>query len=248
MSDIMKKKNSKIVIELKNVKKTYMMGEVPVHALRGIDLKIKEGEFLAIIGPSGSGKSTLLNMVGSLDVPTTGSVKLSGVDISTLSESDLAQLRGKRIGFVFQMFNLIPSLTALENVILPLTFQGIDEDEKRERAIKVMKQLGIEKRMSHRPSELSGGERQRVAIARALVIDPKVILADEPTGNLDYHTGMEIMKILRNLQEKEGKTLIIVTHERFIAKYANRIVKLRDGKIIKDGDKTSVNWNEIKEK
>ena len=248
MSESMEKKKSEIIIELKNVKKTYMMGEVPVHALRGIDLKIKEGEFLAIIGPSGSGKSTLLNMVGSLDVPTTGSVKLSGVDISTLSESDLAQLRGKKIGFVFQMFNLIPSLTALENVILPLTFQGIDEDEKRDRAIKVMKQLGIEKRMSHRPSELSGGERQRVAIARALVIDSKVILADEPTGNLDYHTGMEIMKILRRLQEKEGKTLIIVTHERFIAKYANRIVKLRDGKIIKDGDKTSVNWNEVKEK
>lgn len=241
-------KGKKPVIELQNVKRHYRMGEVVVEALRGVNLKINEGEFVAIVGHSGSGKSTLLNMVGSLDVPTSGKVKLKGVDITTLDESNLAQFRGKTIGFVFQMFNLIPSLTAIENVMLPLTFQGIEYDERYDRARKVMQQLGIGKRIGHRPAELSGGERQRVAIARALVVDPKVILADEPTGNLDYKTGLEIMETLKKLNEKEGKTMIIVTHERFIAKYAHRIINLRDGKVIKDGNRHSVNWNQIKEK
>lgn len=223
------------VISLKDVKKTYLMGKVEVNALRGVNLEIMENEFVAVVGPSGSGKSTLLNMIGCLDFPTSGTVELNGTDITTLSESDLAQVRGKSIGFVFQFFNLLPTQTALENVTLPLIFQGMEKDEREEKAEKLLKSLGLGNRITHLPSELSGGEQQRVAIARALAPDPKVILADEPTGNLDLKTGEEIMRLLNNLHEKDGKTLIIVTHDKLIADYAQRVVQLRDGRISKDG-------------
>lgn len=207
---MMAERKSGPVIELKGVKKIYQMGEVQVHALRGVDLAINKGDFVAIIGHSGSGKSTLLNMVGSLDLPTSGSIELGGIDIATLSESDLAQLRGKKVGYIFQFFNLIPTLSALENVMLPLIFQGVPLDERRKKAEKLLKRLGMGSRLSHLPKELSGGEQQRVAIARALVVEPEVILADEPTGNLDYHTGLEIMKLLTAFHEEEKKTIIIV--------------------------------------
>jgi len=241
-------KRSGPVIELQKVHKIYLMGEVEVPALRGIDLAINEGEFVAIIGHSGSGKSTLLNMVGSLDLPTSGRIKLDGIDIASLSESDLAQLRGKKIGFVFQSFNLMPTLNAVENVMLPLTFQGVPYEERKERAKSILMRLGMAARMHHHPNELSGGEQQRVAIARALVVDPEVLLADEPTGNLDYKTGLEIMKLLNKLHEEEGKTIIIVTHERFIAQHAKRIVQLQDGTVLKDGKTASFDFNNVKEK
>ena len=225
----------KIVIHLKNVRKTYMMGNVEVNALKGVNLDIKQNDFVAIVGPSGSGKSTLLNMVGCLDTPSAGTIELNGINITDLSESDLAQIRGQSIGFVFQFFNLLPSLTALNNVALPLVFQDVDKGERDERATELLEMLGLGKRMDHLPSELSGGEQQRVAIARALAPDPKVILADEPTGNLDLKTGNEIMKLLQELHIKEKKTLIIVTHDKIIADYAHRVVRLMDGQIARDG-------------
>jgi len=238
-------KHEKTVINLKRVRKSYLMGQVEVHALRGVDLEIKENEFVAIVGPSGSGKSTLLNMVGCLDIPTSGTIELNGTNITKLSESDLAQVRGKSIGFIFQFFNLIPTLTAAENVALPLIFQGTSKEEREERAENLLKMLGLGERMDHLPSELSGGEQQRVAIARALAPDPKVILADEPTGNLDLKTGTEIMKLLKDLHIKERKTLIIVTHDKLIADYAHRVVRLMDGQIAKDGYEK---WNGVKRK
>jgi putative ABC transport system ATP-binding protein len=227
--------HAKTVISLKDVRKTYMMGNVKVNALQGVSLEIKENEFVAIVGPSGSGKSTLLNMVGCLDFPTSGTVELNGTNITRLSESDLAQVRGKSIGFVFQFFNLLPTQTALENVALPLIFQGVPKEDREERAEKLLKMLGLGNRTGHLPSELSGGEQQRVAIARALAPDPKVILADEPTGNLDLKTGEEIMRLINDLHTKDGKTLIIVTHDKLIADYAHRVVQLRDGRIAEDG-------------
>lgn len=223
----------KAVIELKDVKKTYIMGEVPVHALRGADLKIEKGEFLSIMGASGSGKSTIMNMIGALDVPTTGQIFLDGIDIASLSESDLAVVRGEKIGFVFQKFNLINSLTAAENVALPLLFRGFDAKERFRRADDVLDKVGLDARKTHHPTQLSGGEQQRVAIARALVGDPEVILADEPTGNLDSKTGLEIMKMLTRLHEKEEKTLVVVTHDKNIAHYADRIATLEDGVVTK---------------
>jgi putative ABC transport system ATP-binding protein len=235
----------KPVIRLRDVKKIYMMGHVEVQALRGVSLEIKQNEFVAIVGPSGSGKSTLLNMVGCLDVPTSGTIELNGTDITKLSESDLAQVRGKSIGFIFQFFNLLPTLTAAENVALPLVFQGVPSDERVEKAENLLKMLGLGNRMDHVPSELSGGEQQRVAIARALAPDPKVILADEPTGNLDLKTGNEIMKLLKELHLKERKTLIIVTHDKLIADYAHRVVRLMDGQIAKDGIEK---WDGVKVK
>ncbi|MEM2974249.1 MAG: ABC transporter ATP-binding protein [Candidatus Micrarchaeia archaeon] len=237
--------HGKQIIRLHDVRKIYLMGEVEVHALRGINLNIMDGEFMAIVGPSGSGKSTLLNMIGCLDLPTSGRIELNGVDITELSESDLAQLRGKSIGFIFQFFNLLPSMTALENVALPLVFQGVPRSEREERAAELLKALGLGDRMDHRPSELSGGEQQRVAIARALAPNPKVILADEPTGNLDLKAGEEIMRLLNDLHVKEKKTIIIVTHDKLIADYTHRIVKLRDGKIVHDG---VAGWNDGKRK
>jgi putative ABC transport system ATP-binding protein len=228
----MPKAEKRGIIHLENVWKTYKMGDVDVHALRGINLNIKKGEFVAIEGPSGSGKSTAMNMVGCLDIPTKGKIFLDGKDISELSESELAQIRGRKIGFIFQQFNLIHTLTALENVMLPMTFQGVDKDERRERGEILLKMVELGDRMHHRPSELSGGQQQRVAIARSLANNPEVILADEPTGNLDSKTGKNIMEFLRKLN-KEGTTVIMVTHDGQVAKAAKRREFLKDGNVIK---------------
>lgn len=222
----------KPIIQLKKVWKTYKMGEANVHALQGIDLHVYPGEFLAIQGPSGSGKSTAMNLVGCLDVPTKGEVYLDGENIAKLTESDLAQIRGRKIGFIFQKFNLIDTLTALENVMLPMTFQGISESERKKQAEKLLKQFGLGDRMDHKPNQLSGGQQQRVAIARALALDSPVILADEPTGNLDSKTGKEVMEFLRDLNEKHGKTIVLVTHDDVLAHVADRVEFLKDGHII----------------
>ncbi len=224
-----------VIIELDNVWKIYKIGEQRIEALRGINLKIYQNELVAIMGPSGSGKSTLLYSVGALDIPTKGAIYLKGKNISHMSESTLAQVRGQTIGFVFQSFNLIPSLTALENVMLPMTFQGKNRDERKRRATELLKVVGLSERMYNRPNQLSGGQQQRVAIARALGNDPEVILADEPTGNLDSTTGKAIMEMLENLHKDYGKTLILVTHDPNIAKYAKRKVGILDGKIKHDG-------------
>jgi len=225
----------KSVIELKNICKTYQADGVEVQALKDVDLIIKKEEFIAIMGPSGSGKSTLLHMIGVLDKPTTGKIYLDGTDISKLNDSKLARLRGRKIGFVFQFFNLYPTLTAKENIELPMLIIECDKNEREKKVSKLLKTVGLEMRAEHLPSQLSGGERQRVAIARALANDPPLILADEPTGNLDTKTGSEIMKFLNKLQEKEKVTIVMVTHEHDIAKYAERTVYLRDGKIIEGG-------------
>jgi putative ABC transport system ATP-binding protein len=226
---------SNTIIELKNVWKIYKMEEVEVHALRDIDLKIKREEFVAIIGPSGSGKSTLLHMIGLLDRPTSGKIYLDGLDISKLNDSELARLRGMKIGFVFQFFNLYPTLTARENIELPMIILEKDKTERKKKALELLKIVGLEKRAEHLPSQLSGGERQRVAIARALANDPPLLLADEPTGNLDSKSGSEIVKFLNKLQEEEKVTVVMVTHEPHIAEYAERIVNLKDGKIVEGG-------------
>ena len=225
------KKN--IIIKLDNVWKTYFMGKNNyVHALKGMNLEVRKGEFLAIMGPSGSGKSTAVNMVGCLDIPTKGSIFLEKHNISHLHESDLAQIRGRKIGFIFQQFNLINTLTALENVKLPMIFQGLELEKREARARELLSNVGLGERIHHRPSELSGGQQQRVAIARALANDPEVILADEPTGNLDSKTGGIMMEYLKKLH-KEGKTIIMVTHDEKIAKTAGRTEYLKDGTIVK---------------
>ena len=221
------------IIKLDGVWKTYKMGEVKVNALRGLNLAIKEGEFVAIMGPSGSGKSTAVNMVGALDMPTKGKIYLENRDISKLSESDLAQIRGKKIGFIFQQFNLINTLSALENVALPMVFQGVERDERLETGEKLLQTVGLKERINHKPTELSGGEQQRVAIARALANTPDVVLADEPTGNLDSKTGETVITFLGNLNKKDGKTIIMVTHDINVAKHAHRIEFLKDGMIVK---------------
>ena len=224
--------NKKVpVIEVRNVEKIYTMGDVEVPALDGVDIIINRGEFVAIMGPSGSGKSTAMNMVGCLDVPTRGKVFLDGHDISKLGESELAQIRGKKIGFIFQTFNLINSINAIENVELPMIFQGVPKDERRESAKALLALVDLEDRMHHKPTEMSGGQQQRVAVARALANDPEVILADEPTGNLDSKTGKEIIELIGKLH-KEGKTIIMVTHDESIAKHAQRIIRLKDGKVV----------------
>ncbi len=228
-----KRDDKRILIELKDVWKTYVMGTVQVNALRGLSLQVKRGEFVSVMGPSGSGKSTAMNMIGVLDVPTKGTLYLEGQDVSKLHESDLAQIRGKKIGFIFQKFNLIPTLTALENVTLAMIFQGADSAEKEARARQLLELVGLGDRINHKPNELSGGEQQRVAIARALANDPEIMLADEPTGNLDSQSGEQIIKILDQLHKKEGKTIIIVTHELDIAKHAEKLYFLKDGKIEK---------------
>ncbi|MBT7903566.1 ABC transporter ATP-binding protein [Candidatus Woesearchaeota archaeon] len=220
------------IIRLENVWKIYKMGEVEVPAVKGLNLDINKGEFVSIMGPSGSGKSTTMNMVGCLDIPTKGKIFLSGQNIAHLEESDLAQIRGKTIGFIFQQFNLISTLTALENVTLPMIFQGISQTKREKRAAKLLGLVKLKHRMFHKPSELSGGEQQRVAIARALCNDPEIILADEPTGNLDSKTGKEVMKMLKDLNRQEGKTLIIVTHDSDVGKLADRMEMLKDGEII----------------
>ena len=208
------------------------MGKIKVNALRGMSLKIKRGEFVAIMGPSGSGKSTAVNMVGALDIPSKGKIYLENKDISKQSESDLAQIRGKKIGFIFQQFNLINTLSALENVTLPMLFQDIGRDERLETGKNLLQMVGLQERINHKPTELSGGEQQRVAIARSLANDPEVVLADEPTGNLDSKTGQMVIKFLEGLNKK-GKTIIMVTHDTNVAKHAHRIEFLKDGKIIK---------------
>jgi len=210
------------------------MGEVEVPALRGLNLKIYPNQMVSIMGPSGSGKSTAMHIIGCLDIPTKGVVRLDGQDISKMHESELAQLRGKKIGFVFQTFNLLPHITALENVILPTIFQNVPREQREARARKLLESVGLGDRIHHRPSEMSGGERQRVAIARALVNNPDIILADEPTGNLDSKTGDKIMAVLTNLN-KEGKTVIIVTHDPDISKYSKIVYHLRDGQVVKGG-------------
>jgi putative ABC transport system ATP-binding protein len=225
------------IIELQDVWKVYKMGDVEVPALQGLTLTIYPHEFVAIMGPSGSGKSTAMNMVGCLDVPTQGKVNLDGEDISRLAESDLAQIRGRKIGFIFQKFNLMSGLTAVENVMLPMTFQGVPRYQRESRAIELLQLVGLGSRMFHKPTELSGGEQQRVAIARALANNPEVILADEPTGNLDSKRGMEIMEMLSSLHEKNGKTVVMVTHDENLSKYADRIIRLRDGKTFENGGK-----------
>lgn len=216
------------LIKLDEVEKHYQMGEIVVRALRGSDLNIENEEYVAIMGPSGSGKSTLMNMIGALDVPTYGNVEIEQTDISELSESDLAVLRSKKIGFVFQRFNLIGSMTALENVALPMIFSGVSKEERTKRAEEILERVGLEDRMDFRPNELSGGQQQRVSIARALANDPEVILADEPTGNLDTKTGKKIMELLDQLNQ-QGKTIIMVTHNPEDAKYADRVVEIKDG-------------------
>ena len=221
----------KPIIELEDVWKIYHMGAVSVPALQGISLKVGEGQFLALMGASGSGKSTAMNLVGCLDIPSRGNVLLQGRNIASLSESHLAQIRGKVIGFIFQQFNLIPTLSALENVGLPMLFQGHSRDEREKRALELLHRVGLDERAFHKPSELSGGQQQRVAIARALANDPKVILADEPTGNLDSATGKQVIAMLKELHRKEHKTIVMVTHDKDIAKHADRIVRLQDGKI-----------------
>lgn len=224
-------KRNSVLIELKDVFKYYFMGNNVVKAVDGISMKVNEGEFVAVMGPSGSGKSTSMNLIGSLDTPTKGRIFLDGQDIATFSESDLAQLRGKKIGFIFQSFNLIANLTAKENVMLPMTFQDVSPIEREIRAEKLLKLVELEDRVDHYPGELSGGQRQRVAIARALANDPEVILADEPTGNLDTKTGDIVMHFLDRLH-KEGKTIIMITHEPELAEHhAGIVYSLRDGKV-----------------
>ena len=223
----------KTVIELKDVWKTYTMGDTEVHALRGLSLSVKDGEFLAIMGPSGSGKSTAMNMIGCLDIPSKGHIYLDGQDIAQLNESDLAVIRGKKIGFIFQKFNLINTLTAKENVMLPLVFQGLDEDEREARAEEALKLVNLLDRMDHKPNELSGGQQQRVAIARALAVKPQLILADEPTGNLDSVTGQQVMDFLKSLHKNQKTTIVLVTHDMATAKNAERIAVLKDGVVLK---------------
>ena len=222
------------LITLSKVVKTYKLdGGVEIQALRGIDLKIKVGEFVAIIGPSGSGKSTLMHIIGILDKPTSGTVILEDHNVAKLSEERLAPLRNKHIGFVFQAFNLLPRTSALENVELPLIYSGVSGDERKKRAEEVVDTVGLAERMDHTPSQLSGGQQQKVAIARALINKPSLILADEPTGNLDSKSGSEIIKLLKDLNKK-GNTIVLVTHELEIAREAKRIVQMRDGQIISD--------------
>jgi len=217
------------IIELKNIKKTYTMGEVKVQVLRGISLAIKKGEFAVIIGPSGSGKSTLMNMIGILDKPSTGQVLLHRKNIAHLNEDDLAVLRGKTIGFVFQQFNLIKSMTALENVLLPTLF--LDGPDRTKRGIELLNLVGLGDRVHHKPTELSGGQQQRVAIARSLINDPEIILADEPTGNLDSSSGKAVMDILHKLNKIDNKTIILITHDTDLIKKGTRTIRIKDGKL-----------------
>lgn len=223
----------KAIINLDDVWKIYKIGDVEVKALQGLTLEVKQGEFLAIMGPSGSGKSTAVNMIGCLDVPSKGRILLDQHNISKLSESELAQIRGRKIGFIFQQFNLIPTLTALENVALPIVFQSVDREKRIKRATELLEIVELKDRIHHKPAELSGGEQQRVAIARSLANDPEVILADEPTGNLDSSTGETVMSFLQKLNRKENKTIITVTHDNNVARHADRIELLKDGKIVK---------------
>ncbi len=224
---------SNLIIRTEDLRKDYVLGAETVRAVRGVDLEIARGEFVAVMGPSGSGKSTFMNMIGCLDTPSAGRYWLHDKLVSELSEDELAQVRNREIGFVFQTFNLLPRATALHNVELPLIYAGVGSKERKERAVAKLEMVGLGDRMDHRPPELSGGQRQRVAVARALVNDPALLLADEPTGNLDSATGTEVMDQFKALNE-EGQTIVLVTHEHDIAQYAKRQVHLRDGKIERD--------------
>ncbi len=227
--------NGDVVIDLQDIVKIYQMGTVQVHALRGVSLQVHRGEMMAIMGPSGSGKSTLMNIIGCLDTPTSGRYFLEGQDVSRLNDNQLAEIRNKRIGFVFQNFNLLPRLTALEQVELPLVYAGVlSRKERRRRAQEALEMVGLGDRLHHRPNELSGGQQQRVAIARALVNRPSIILADEPTGNLDSRSGAEVMYIFQQLNREQGITVVLVTHEPDIARHTRRIVHLKDGLIVGD--------------
>ncbi len=221
------------LLELKNIGKRYVIGSVEVNALRKIDLKIEKGEYVALMGPSGSGKSTLMNIVGCLDTPSSGEYSLNGKEVSKMTENELAEIRNSEIGFIFQTFNLIPRSTALDNVALPLVYAGLKKDQRNKNATQALKDVGLGDRMTHKPNELSGGQRQRVAIARALVNNPSIILADEPTGNLDSKTSEEIMMLFKQIHKK-GNTIIVVTHEEEIARYALRIVRIKDGMVESD--------------
>jgi putative ABC transport system ATP-binding protein len=222
-----------VVIRIEGITKEYVMGESVIRALRGVDVLIHQNEYLAVMGPSGSGKSTLMNMLGCLDTPSSGRYEFNGKDVASMEDDELAEIRNREIGFVFQTFNLLPRSTSLQNVELPLIYAGIKAHERRRRAEEALVAVGLGDRMDHKPNELSGGQRQRVAIARALVNQPSIILADEPTGNLDSHTGEEIMALLENLYA-EGNTIVVVTHEEEIAEHARRVVHLRDGVIESD--------------
>ena len=225
----------KAIVKVQSVKKAYRMGKVIVPALRGVSFEVEEGEFLAVLGPSGSGKSTLLHLIGCLDRPDEGKIFIDGSDVLKLNDEELAELRLRKIGFVFQFFNLLPRLTAIRNVELPLLIAGVSEKEARERAMEMLRLVGLEARVNHRPTELSGGEQQRVAIARALINNPKIVLADEPTGNLDTKSGWEIVQLMKRLNKERGQTFIVVTHDPHIAETADRILYLKDGLI--EGEK-----------
>jgi len=220
-----------VILEAREVEKTYSMGKVLVSALRGVTLEVEQSEFVAIFGPSGSGKSTLLHVLGGLDRPDKGDVYVDGINLSTLNDAKLAEVRLHKIGFVFQFFNLLPRITALRNVELPLTLADVSEKESIQKATDMLELVGLKERINHRPTELSGGEQQRVAIARALINDPKIVLADEPTGNLDTTTGWEIVRLMKRLNEEKGQTFVVVTHDQGVAETANRMIYLKDGVI-----------------
>jgi len=222
-----------MLIDIRDITKVYDMGEERVHALNGVSLGVERGEYVAVMGPSGSGKSTLMNLIGCLDTPTSGSYVLNGREVARMTDDELAQIRNQEIGFVFQTFNLLPRTTALQQVELPLVYSGVPKKDRRERAIRALEAVGLGDRMGHHPNEMSGGQRQRVAVARALINDPSILLADEPTGNLDSQTGAEIMALFDELNSR-GNTIILVTHEEDVAAHARRIVRLRDGKIRED--------------
>ncbi len=223
-----------VLIRTVGLARNYEMGAEVVHALRGVDLEIHRGEYVAIMGPSGSGKSTFMNLIGCLDTPSGGEYWLNGVEVSQMSDDELARIRNREIGFVFQTFNLLPRATSLHNVELPLIYAGVGSKERKERAASALESVGLGDRMAHKPAELSGGQRQRVAIARALVTEPSIVLADEPTGNLDSMTSEEIMKVFAELNERHGQTIVMVTHEHDIAAHAKRVVTLHDGLISSD--------------
>ena len=222
-----------MLIDIREITKVYQMGQEQVHALSGVNLGVERGEYVAIMGPSGSGKSTLMNLVGSLDTPTSRSYVLNGREVARMTDDELAAIRNQEIGFVFQTFNLLPRTNALQQVELPLVYSGLARKERRERAVKALEAVGLGDRMNHQPNEMSGGQRQRVAVARALINDPSILLADEPTGNLDSQTGAEIMALFADLNRR-GNTIVLVTHEEDIAAHARRIVRLRDGKVTED--------------